>query len=1004
MPPVTAATGAAAGGAAGSAAGGAAKIGKGAEAAKKAGSSGGKANSNLPEINRQSGLTNAQNFLRGRENSAENGGENEGDSENLMNFTGFGRGRNSESGGRFSFRGKQSGKIDINKLKKGAPIILALGVMLLPILLIFGTGSLLFADIDENTQESMDVQYTAMRAAAKIALKMALENGSLPSPLAERLTDSGLEVGYLDDSGTFIAGLRPVSDTKVASTTTSESLPQDNLAYASNPEEDNSLVLRFKDKIITSSEWIAEFENNAEIYAAFDEATYGRAAGHYDDIAETFYSNINASRNVFANFSSTDETRDFREILGEYYTNNPTSGYEVEPNETSVKRSSNTGDAKKDALDAYFDELFENTLVDPDKSDWDSYPNESEMFYDKAQAATLAYLVNNALNANETYESMKYFLTLEEVMGKAKAGDGYSAPINEMLNYLTASDENNVSAVQSSTLSSVLTKSFDGYYSDDESKDEIKPYSIDRLHQIINKYMSVISDDGLKFALSIAGISWSGNPSNPYGIKDNEHSILKLLPEKDPPVPPACTRYPTTSEYYDATCEALWQDYDKEYAEYQEYLKKKDPTYHPITMRLINDLKAALSADSSKTTFLTGDGFNTVVGSHAGELFSKGASILGSKIATFGQGGTSSTESSATAYQKETNRILALDAAADRLDKSPFDITSQNTFLGSIVHSFSNYLYTTPSLSSGFSSFSSILRNSFTSLLPGAFADSEASFQTSFGECPENDLYGNGFVCSTFSYPTVSFDVDYITNYIEGNPSKPDNADEFIEFNNNRTANVGYLNDKTIEKLAPSAGGKVKQFFTFLKNKITQFANDESRFKDYFSTKYIAYSEEQLAIAAGTAFTDGGQGAYKDAQAYSVLSRFLIQAGYFSKENTNPTAFSEGFDRPGTGESPYLALLKETSTDFSTLSDAEYLAAISGMSENEANIVLGYFAYETYLASIDYENRLAFGKEETFDFENSIQFEYSDPIKSEFAILVRTDNQKVKRKEFFYVA
>lgn len=978
------------------------KAKKGADAAKKAGSSGsGKGNGNLPEINRRSGVTNAQNFLRSSEDSAENGEEVDSSSENSVNYTGSGRSRAQDSGGRFSFKGEGKGKLNVKNvknLKKAAPLILILGVMLLPVLLIFGTGSLLFADIDENTMEQMDIQYVIMRKAAMLGSKIALENGSIPSPFVEELASAGLEVGYLDDSGTFIAGLRPVSDSKVASTTTSESLPQDNLAYVSNPEEDNSLVIRFKDRIITASEWLADLENIPELYAAFDEATYGRAAGHYDDVAETFYSNINASRNIFANYSGSD-TDDFRKVLGNYYTNKADSAYVVEDKDckdgTGKCDSSKNGNSS--AVETYLDTLYENTLIEPDNCDWKPgslicklagktpfYDNSIHGVYDKAQAAALAYLVNSAVNANETYESMKYFLTLEEVMGKTKAGDGSSAPINEMLNYLTTADESGISAVQSPTLSSVLTKSFGGY----NSENETAPFSLDRIQAITEKYMTEIKQPYLRTALAITGISWNNSSSSSYGVKDNSLSMIKLL-EDDPPT---CDENDDSDPTEQKKCQEEWEKYQER--------KDKDKR-HPVTARLIEELTKALSgSDESKTTFLSDDGFNTVVGTHSGELFSKGGSILGSKIATFGQGGTSSTEASVVAYKKETDHILALDAAADRVNKSPFDITSQNTFLGNIVHSFSNYLYTTPSLASGFSSFSSVLRNSFTSLLPGAFADSDASFQTTYGDCPENDLYGNGFVCSTFSYPTVSFDTDHIMSYIENNPTPPTNAEDFIKYNNNRTSNPGYINTTFADEIG--CNNVVRQFSQFIKNKVTQFGSEENRLADYFSTYYSRCSDDDLKKISGTAFTDGG--AYKDAQAYSVLSRFLDQIGYYSEENTNPTAFSESFDRPGTGESPYIALLKETSTDFSTLNDAEYLAAISGMSEEEANVVLGYFAYESYLASIDYENRLAFGREETFDFENSIQFEETDPFEAELAVIAKNDHLKITRKDPSYVA
>ena len=246
MPPVSAAA---------SGANAAGKIGNkaSAEVAKKADL--GKA-TNISKNTASDLRQNAAADLRNHERNAENGGDSEENSGDV-NYTGDGSGRQNTASNNSRLNiGNIAGKLNLQGLIKGAPVILSLGVVLVPILLLFGTGSLLFADIDENTMESMDVQYVAMRKAAEIATGKALANGSIPSTFAKNLTDSGLEVGYLDNSGTFIAGLRPSSDTTIASTAISDSIALNNpsLTVSSSSDEDRSLVLRFKDRIINASE------------------------------------------------------------------------------------------------------------------------------------------------------------------------------------------------------------------------------------------------------------------------------------------------------------------------------------------------------------------------------------------------------------------------------------------------------------------------------------------------------------------------------------------------------------------------------------------------------------------------------------------------------------------------------------------------------------------------------------------------------------------------------
>lgn len=944
----------------------------------------------------------AGNFLNKSESPDQNENEEQDNSSNEMNYTG--NRQNSSRDGFFKQDQKKKGKLDLKKLKKASPLLIGLLLIVAPLLLVFGTGSLLFADIDENTQESMDVQYLAMRKVAQTAVKIMLQNGSLPSTFAETLTENGLEVGYLDANGTFIAGLRPN--------------PENSITLASSTNDntgtDNSLVIRFKNQIIDADSWDYFAETNAEVYSKFNDATYGRAAGHYDAAAEAFYSTINASRNVFSGYTRKDTT-DFKEILNQYYSSKSITEYDVidskcvnqkDQGDNITSCNVNPYSDPTSALDRYMEELYKNTLVDCDNN------TETELeLCDQVQASTILYLVNAALNANETYESMKYFLTLEEVMSKTKAGDSAEAPINEMLNYLTSADENGTSAVQSDTMSSILTKSFSNY-----SGEDAKDYSIDRIG--LSNILDIIgNNDTLKLALNTTGTNIASSASSSYGAQDKSKSMIKLLEEVEEPVKPdgppssllcdlsddssspECTSYYIAKAAYDTA----YAEYEKQLKKYEEYLEKSDPSKKPKTVSVEDSLKKML--ESEFTTYTNEKGFTETVGAKSGELFSKGASILGSRIATFGEGGTAGTKESIAQYQKETNKLIAWEAEVERSQKSPFDISSQNTFLGNIVHSFSNYFYTSTNLSS----FSSIIKNSFSSLLPGTFADNDSSFQTTYGECPESEY--SDFACSVYSYPTVTFNLEALENYIDttaNNDSSQtlDGYDDYEEYNNKRSSNVGYPNYEIAEKIWDDRSGIskltgwIKQFTNFSTNKIKQFFSEEHKVKDYFSTYYSRFNSNELAVITGEAFLNGGGNA--EAQAYCAYSRFLDQIGYFSEENTN-TAQLTSFFIPGTGKSEYIASLENYAEDFKNLSDTEYLARISGISEDEANIVLGYIIYNSYLASIDHDSALAFGKKEEFNFEASIQSESTTQL-AIFNSEAKTIDSSSKRREIAYVA
>ena len=97
----------------------------------------------------------------------------------------------------------------------------------------------------------------------------------------------------------------------------------------------------------------------------------------------------------------------------------------------------------------------------------------------------------------------------------------------------------------------------------------------------------------------------------------------------------------------------------------------------------------------------------------------------------------------------------------DRSRRSPFDITSQNTFLGSIVSSLYPILYSSDSVMDSVSNINSTVTHSIAVLFPGVYAEGNNSYQNTFGGCPtpksitaEGDIYCNKI---------VTFDPEVIT-------------------------------------------------------------------------------------------------------------------------------------------------------------------------------------------------------------------------------------------------
>ncbi len=101
-----------------------------------------------------------------------------------------------------------------------------------------------------------------------------------------------------------------------------------------------------------------------------------------------------------------------------------------------------------------------------------------------------------------------------------------------------------------------------------------------------------------------------------------------------------------------------------------------------------------------------------------------------------------------TGYQKY-QEVLADRAEVDREEKSPFDISSPNTFLGSLVQKtlvpMAVSLQSSTTLTKLASTFSNLASNSLTSLLPTSSAADQAEFiASSVGDCPVSGSTGTG--------------------------------------------------------------------------------------------------------------------------------------------------------------------------------------------------------------------------------------------------------------------
>ena len=158
---------------------------------------------------------------------------------------------------------------------------------------------------------------------------------------------------------------------------------------------------------------------------------------------------------------------------------------------------------------------------------------------------------------------------------------------------------------------------------------------------------------------------------------------------------------------------------------------------------------------------LTEDLITDVMGEDLGNALVAGSHIYLSKNHQGGGGSPASAEVYA-AYKQETESILAEEAEYERRTLSPFDVSSGNTFMGSLLRSLMP-LASSMRVSNAWSfggALTSLAQSSVTKLLPTASALGETRMFTQLGECP--NLNSTGAVGDPYCVPYYTSDFSTI--------------------------------------------------------------------------------------------------------------------------------------------------------------------------------------------------------------------------------------------------
>lgn len=548
-------------------------------------------------------------------------------------------------------------------------------------------------------------------------------------------------------------------------------------------------------------------------------------------------------RQIGTNRNNYSADSDFDEVMNDVVG----SGSDIDVNSVSIEEKIINNNGESETITEY----VENGEAISSKAQAETFVSGigGKVLGSTTEQATLqsADILKTSDTIAKEQKSSLFFLAFMENISKMKAGEGDESKINEAMDYIYQEHESEVVDVKTGEIIKVTGAAVDSP----------SLYSILSGNNLdVERVQNYSSDRVLKTVENQLGVNNSGNiiantiASVTKGIKG---VVGRLLGNYNA----------TTSE---------------------DILNKVTPI---IESSLVNN------------------SFDTISGINAGEFLVEGAVNVGGKLAR-ASGATAGDAESITKYALLNSTVLAMDAEADRINRSPFDISSKNTFLGSILYKVAFYSLTSQRSSlTNIKSFSSMLSSAMIGLMPDTYADSIDGYLSNFGDC--ETISRIGAMGSPQCVATQTFDTSTLNNpfndqgfkdFVEANTTLSNgtrkiNSDsvlaEFIKNNDERITSVGIM-DGGILNDSDSGSTSIS-----LVSDITEMIKS-----------FNGASEAEKRKASGEAYVNSSANpdwqTYKYAQRYVSLARATSALKQYSDDGTayNNLKFFEGTNNPVT--------------------------------------------------------------------------------------------------------
>ena len=824
-----------------------------------------------------------------------------------FNFSGIGKGGKK--------KGLLGGKFKAAKMSAAVVVVMMLVIVAVAFLVI-GGPLFMIGHLDYNLQESLGFTKTTgiLQKLALRIIKNKLTAGEMPDALAGDFAEHGLMVGQVTANGdfvrtnTYIADADKLKDVAV-------------LGHYEVTPSDGQLAILYKGKVVSAEDFVEVAENDLEMYQDTSEAIDISAKYYYSDEVNQIYKEMGLSRSLFADWEDTGDPdknqENFEKILEDALNEN----YGLVMNAYDEDASSETGRVRKrDTVISRPDEGSNSPLdnvpydsttdVTGDSTDSTAATEESEeqSYYDKISGSTADDIIQDAA---------------EKVRGNNathKAAQLLNSAISAVEPYLASSvfigiespiQKTRIEGGPANEVMNMLNKETSITYTDVTTGEEI---TSKKSILTTGNFAAVVSGGKLS---TTEAVNYSRDRGL-VGVKVDDSSVIG-----------------------DTTVAADGRD--------------KSSVLMPVSSgEQANAQKLSILRDSVSMVMVDKN-YDLMTSEVGGERTPEGGGYLSNTINQRMAAAMPSDSETIVQYNREARTEVARMAAAERATKSPFDISSPNTFMGSIVHGFANAMiqnggsgsFVTGSVGAIANLTGNSVKGAWNSVIADGKDDND--YGETFGDyCEtvktvgvEGDIYCNSH--NTFSTGYMDYTESDWKNELgdnldeSGNVRDGSNLSTFINSGMDRWATVGVKSAEACERWKKdnaSEWTKIGDWFASLGN---MYDACGGVFEDNDTLKKVATGEYYTLSDSND--NNGNVKKFAAFALYDTVSNLLD--GSVSKVSLYRQSY-----------------YKENPVDNSR---AGRVARISGMTKSDAEIALAYADYLTFIARYNPAERYAFG-------------------------------------------